>query len=76
MVVLILPRRGFGELAESSEAMKSVSSGPFVFEAKPGGYKLLAQNAVGEGVKATPAVADNKLFIRGEKNLFCIAKTK
>jgi outer membrane protein assembly factor BamB len=46
----------------------------FVFEARPAGYKLLGQSAVGEGVKATPAVADNKLFIRGDKSLFCIAK--
>jgi outer membrane protein assembly factor BamB len=36
-------------------------------------FKLLAKNSVGEQVYATPAVAAGKLFIRGEKHLFCIA---
>ncbi|AMV34628.1 Outer membrane protein assembly factor BamB precursor [Pirellula sp. SH-Sr6A] len=34
---------------------------------------VVATNSIGEGVDATPAVADNELFIRGEKHLFCIA---
>jgi outer membrane protein assembly factor BamB len=37
-------------------------------------FKLLAKNSVGEPVLATPAVADNRLFIRGENHLFCIGK--
>lgn len=45
----------------------------FVFEAAPT-FKLLAKNAVGEPVSSTPAVADNRLFIRGNKHLFCIGK--
>jgi outer membrane protein assembly factor BamB len=45
----------------------------FVFEAAPT-FKLLAKNAIGESVSSTPAVADNRLFIRGEEHLFCIAK--
>ncbi len=45
----------------------------FVFPAAPE-FKLLAKNSVGERVFATPAVADNRLFIRGEKHLFCIGK--
>jgi outer membrane protein assembly factor BamB len=45
----------------------------FVFEASPT-YKLLARNTVGEPVSSTPAVADNRLFIRGDKHLFCIGK--
>ncbi|HEV3236536.1 MAG TPA: PQQ-binding-like beta-propeller repeat protein, partial [Gemmataceae bacterium] len=45
----------------------------FVFEAKPK-FKLLAKNALGEGVFATPAVADNRLFIRASDHLFCIGK--
>jgi outer membrane protein assembly factor BamB len=45
----------------------------YVFEAAPT-FKLLAKNVVGEPVKATPAVADNRLLIRGSQHLFCICK--
>jgi hypothetical protein len=41
-----------------------------VFEAAPK-FKLLADNDLGEGVKATPAVADGKLYIRTANNLYC-----
>jgi outer membrane protein assembly factor BamB len=37
-------------------------------------FKRLAKNAVGEAVMASPAVADNRLFIRGNRHLFCIGK--
>jgi outer membrane protein assembly factor BamB len=47
----------------------------FVYRASPT-FKLLAKNAVGEGVMATPAVADNRLFIRGSEHLICIGKAK
>ena len=43
------------------------------FQAAPG-FKLLAKNALGEPVTASPAVADNRLFIRGKSHLFCIAQ--
>jgi outer membrane protein assembly factor BamB len=46
----------------------------YVFEAAPA-FKLLARSDVGERVKATPAVADGRLFIRGETHLFCIGRT-
>jgi outer membrane protein assembly factor BamB len=45
----------------------------FVFEAAPK-FKLLARNEIEEAVSSTPAVADNRLYIRGEKHLFCIGK--
>jgi outer membrane protein assembly factor BamB len=45
----------------------------FVFAAAPT-YKLLAQNDLGERIRATPAVADNRLYVRGERSLFCIGK--
>ena len=45
----------------------------FVFPAAPS-FKLLARNSIGEPVIATPAVADNRLFIRGKTHLYCIAK--
>jgi outer membrane protein assembly factor BamB len=34
--------------------------------------ELLAKNAFGEPVFATPAVANNRLYIRGKNHLFCI----
>ncbi len=36
--------------------------------------KVVSVNSLGEGVDATPAIANDELFIRGEKHLFCIAK--
>lgn len=45
----------------------------YVYEAAAE-FRLLAKNAVGEHVSSTPAVADNRLFIRGDKHLFCIGK--
>ena len=45
----------------------------YVFEAGPK-FKPLATNKVGEPVSSTPAVANNRLFIRGEEHLFCIGK--
>jgi outer membrane protein assembly factor BamB len=37
-------------------------------------YKQLAKNTVGEPVTSTPAVANNRLYIRGREHLFCIGK--
>lgn len=37
-------------------------------------FKLLASNSIGEAVSSSPAVAENRLFIRGENHLFCIGK--
>jgi outer membrane protein assembly factor BamB len=44
-----------------------------VFEAATQ-FKRLAANKLGERVSSTPAVSDNRLFIRGDKHLFCIGK--
>jgi outer membrane protein assembly factor BamB len=46
-----------------------------VFTASPT-FNLLATNPIGERATATPAVADNRLFIRGDKHLFCIGKQR
>jgi len=47
----------------------------YVFAAAPT-FKLLARNQLGEKEKvlATPAVADNRLYIRGARSLYCIGK--
>jgi outer membrane protein assembly factor BamB len=35
-------------------------------------FRLLAENNLGEGVIASPAISGGEIFIRGEKHLFCI----
>lgn len=37
-------------------------------------YELVAENEMGQAVLATPAIAGNRIFIRGVKELFCIGK--
>lgn len=43
----------------------------FVFDAEPK-FELLARNKIGEAVTSSPAVTNNRLFIRDETHLFCI----
>ena len=53
----------------------SESGTVYVFAAAPT-FKLVARNKVGdqEQIFASPAVADNRLYIRGAKCLYCIGK--
>jgi outer membrane protein assembly factor BamB len=44
----------------------------FVIKAGPA-HEVLRTNSVGEPVYASPAIASGKLFVRGEKHLFCIS---
>jgi outer membrane protein assembly factor BamB len=46
----------------------------YVLAAEPT-YRLLARNSLGETVRATAAVVDGRLYIRGDRHLFCIGKT-
>ena len=39
-------------------------------------FKVLARNPLGEKVQASPAISQGQLFIRTEKNLFCIGGGK
>jgi outer membrane protein assembly factor BamB len=48
-------------------------SGQIVVIQDAASLKVLATNAMDETVDATPAIAGDELFIRGEKHLFCIA---
>lgn len=43
----------------------------FVIKAGPT-HEVLATNSLGEPVRSSIAISNGKLFIRGEKNLFCI----
>ena len=47
----------------------------FVVKAGPQ-HEVVRTNSVGEPVYASPAVADGKLFIRGEKHLYAIEQAK
>lgn len=37
-------------------------------------YQVIAECPIGERTDCTPAFSDEKIFIRGKKNLYCIAK--
>ncbi len=37
-------------------------------------YKIISEPPLGERADCTPAFSDKKIFIRGKKNLYCIAK--
>lgn len=43
----------------------------FIVKAGPK-HEILRSNSLGEPVYASPAIADGKIFIRGEKNIYCI----
>lgn len=46
----------------------------FVIKAGPS-HEVLRTNSIGEPVYASPAIAEGRIFIRGEKNLYCIKNT-
>ena len=37
-------------------------------------FKVLAENTLGDGVDASPAIAGNEIYLRGHKYLYCIAE--
>jgi outer membrane protein assembly factor BamB len=51
----------------------STAGDVYVFTAEPT-FRLLARNELGEVVRATAAVAEGRLYIRGERHMFCIGK--
>jgi outer membrane protein assembly factor BamB len=51
--------------------MTSEDGDTFVIKAGPK-HEIMATNSVGEPVYASPAVAEGNIFIRGERNLYCI----
>ncbi len=47
------------------------------FVVRPGKtYELVAQNKLGEPTYASPAISDGKLYLRGDKHLYCIGEGK
>ncbi|MGE0104844.1 MAG: PQQ-binding-like beta-propeller repeat protein [Blastocatellales bacterium] len=45
----------------------------FVIKAGPK-HEVIRSNALGEPVYASPAISDGRIYIRGEKHLYCIGK--
>lgn len=37
-------------------------------------YELVGESIIGESAECTPAFSDNKIYIRGRNNLYCISK--
>ncbi|HEY1381110.1 MAG TPA: PQQ-binding-like beta-propeller repeat protein [Gemmataceae bacterium] len=62
-------------LIDGKVYMPSEAGDVYVFPASDR-YQQLARNPLGEGVRASPAVADGRLYIRGMDHLFCIGQTK
>jgi outer membrane protein assembly factor BamB len=56
---------------EGKILMTSEDGDTFIVKAGPN-HEILATNSLGEAVYASPAIADGRIFIRGEKNLYCI----
>jgi outer membrane protein assembly factor BamB len=53
----------------------NVAGDVYVLAAEPT-FRVLARNELGEVVRATPAVADGRLYIRGARHLYCIGKAR
>ncbi len=53
----------------------STTGDVYVFAAAPT-FRLLARNELGEVVRATPAVAGGRLYVRGERHLYCFGKAR
>ena len=53
--------------------MTSEDGDTFVIKAGPK-HEVIRTNSIGEPVYASPAIADGKIFIRGEKHLYAIGK--
>jgi outer membrane protein assembly factor BamB len=59
-------------LAEGRIYFLSDQAETTIIEASPAGLKVLGRNSLGERCQASMAVSDGRLFIRTEKNLYCI----
>ena len=44
-----------------------------IFDAEPK-FRVAARNSLGEAVTASPAVSNNRLYVRSRTHLFCIGK--
>jgi outer membrane protein assembly factor BamB len=51
----------------------NVAGDVYVLDASPM-YRLIARNELGEVIRATPAVAGGRMYVRGERTLWCVGK--
>jgi len=58
---------------EGKILLTSEDGDTFVVKAGPK-HEVLRTNSLGEPVYASPAIADGKIFIRGEQNMYCIGE--
>jgi len=56
---------------EGKILMTSEDGDTFIIKAGPK-HEVIGTNSVGEPVYASPAIADGRIYIRGEKNIYCI----
>ena len=56
---------------EGKILMTSEDGDTFIVKAGPK-HEIIGTNSIGEAVYASPAIAEGRIFIRGEKNLYCI----
>jgi outer membrane protein assembly factor BamB len=56
---------------EGKILLTSEDGDTFIVRAGPK-HEILGTNSLGEPVYASPAIADRKIFIRGERNIYCI----
>jgi outer membrane protein assembly factor BamB len=57
--------------ADGKIYLSSEDGDVFVVKAGPA-YELLAKNAVGEILMASPAISDGLIIFRGQKNIYAI----
>jgi len=56
---------------EGKILLTSEDGDTFIVRAGPK-HEILGTNSLSEPVYASPAIADRKIFIRGERNIYCI----
>jgi outer membrane protein assembly factor BamB len=56
---------------EGKLLMTSEDGDTFIIKAGPK-HEVIGTNSIGEPVYASPAIADGRIYIRGEKNIYCI----
>jgi outer membrane protein assembly factor BamB len=57
---------------EGKILLTSEEGDTYVLKAGPK-HEVIRTNSLGEPVYASPAIADGKIFIRGQQNLYCIS---
>ena len=65
--------RSHASLVSANGLVYLLNDDGIAYVVKPGKtYELVAKNTLGEPTYASPAISDGKLFLRGDKHLFCI----